>query len=111
MVRNPAVRRGDVYLVNLSPTVGSEIQRARPCVVVSPDELNASLATFIVAPMSTGSHAYPFRVSCRFQGRAGHVIVEQIRTVDRDRLLKRLGRLSPIVLSQTLRVLQEMFSP
>jgi len=111
VVRNPAVRRGDVYLVNLSPTVGSEIQRARPCVVVSPDELNASLATFIVAPMSTGSHAYPFRVSCRFQGRAGHVIVEQIRTVDRDRLLKRLGRLSPIVLSQTLRVLQEMFSP
>jgi mRNA interferase MazF len=80
-------------------------------VVVSPDELNASLATFIVAPMSTGSHAYPFRVSCRFQGRAGHVIVEQIRTVDRDRLLKRLGRLSPIVLSETLRVLQEMFSP
>jgi mRNA interferase MazF len=80
-------------------------------VVVSPDELNASLATFIVAPMSTGSHAYPFRVSCRFQGRAGHVIVEQIRTVDRDRLLKRLGRLSPIVVSQTLRVLQEMFSP
>jgi len=111
VVRNPAVRRGDVYLVNLSPTVGSEIQRARPCVVVSPDELNASLATFIVAPMSTGSHAYPFRVSCRFQGRAGHVFVEQIRTVDRDRLLKRLGRLSPIVLSQTLRVLQEMFSP
>jgi mRNA interferase MazF len=80
-------------------------------VVVSPDELNASLATFIVAPMSTGSHAYPFRVSCRFQGRAGHVIVEQIRTVDRDRLLKRLGRLSPIVVSETLRVLQEMFSP
>lgn len=111
MVRNPPVHRGDVYLVDLSPTVGSEIQRARPCVVVSPDELNANLATFIVAPMSTGSHAYPFRVSCRFHGRAGHVIVEQIRTVDRDRLRKRLGRLSPIALSQTLRVLQEMFSP
>ncbi len=90
-MRNPPVRRGDVYLVDLSPTVGSEIQRARPCVVVSPDELNANLATFIVAPMSTGSHAYPFRVSCRFHGRAGHVIVEQIRTVDRDRCSRSPG--------------------
>jgi mRNA interferase MazF len=107
-VRIPPVRCGDVYLVNLSPTVGSEIQRARPCVVVSPDELNDNLTTFVVAPMSNGSHSYPFRVSCRFHGRAGHVIV---RRVDRERLLKRLGRLSPIVLSQTLRVLQEMFSP
>lgn len=110
-MRNPGVRRGDVYLVNMNPTVGGEIQRARPCVVVSPDDLNSNLTTFIVAPMSTGSHPYPFRVPCRFQGRAGHVIVDQIRTVDRDRMLKRLGRLSPIVLSQTLRVLQEMFSP
>ena len=110
-MRNPPIRRGDVYLVDLSPTVGREILRARPCVVVSPDELNANLATFVVAPMSSGSHAYPFRVSNRFRGRAGHVIVEQIRTVDRNRLLERMGRLSPIVLSQTLRVLQEMFSP
>lgn len=105
------VRRGEVFLVNLSPTVGGENKRARPCVVVSPDELNAHLKTLIVAPMMTGGHAYPFRVSCRFRGRAGHVVVDQIRTVDRERLVRCLGRLSPRVLGQTLGVLQEMFSP
>jgi mRNA interferase MazF len=110
-VKKPGVRRGEVFLVNLSPTVGDEIQKARPCVVVSPDELNAHLRTFIVAPMTTGGHAYPFRVSCRFRGRAGHVVVDQIRTVDRERLVRRLGRLSPGVLGQTLGVLQEMVSP
>ena len=104
------VRRGEVFLVNLSPTVGGEIKRARPCVVVSPDELNAHLKTFIVVPMTTGGHVYPFRVSCRFQGRAGHVVVDQIRTVDRERLIRRLGRLSPKILVRTLGVLQEMFS-
>jgi mRNA interferase MazF len=110
-VKKPGVRRGEVFLVNLSPTVCDEIQKARPCVVVSPDELNAHLRTFIVAPMTTGGHAYPFRVSCRFRGRAGHVVVDQIRTVDRERLVRRLGRLSPGVLGQTLGVLQEMVSP
>ncbi len=98
-------------LVNLSPTVGDEIEKTRPCVVVSPDELNAHLRTFIVAPMTAGGHAYPFRVSCRFRGRTGRVVVDQIRTVDRERLVRRLGRLSPTALGQTLGVLQEMFSP
>lgn len=111
MVKKLGVRRGEVFLVNLSQAVGGEIQRTRPCVVVSPDELNAYLRTIIVAPMTTGDHAYPFRVSCRFRGRAGHVVVDQIRTVDRERLVRRLGRLSPKVLGQTLGVLQEMFSP
>lgn len=111
MVRKPGVRRGEVFLVNLSPTVGSEIKRARPCVVVSPDDLNANLTTLIVAPMTTGAHPYPFRVPCRFRGRAGHVVVDQIRTVDRERLVRRLGRISPGALGQTLGVLQEMFSP
>jgi len=110
-VKKPGVRCGEVYLVNLSPTVGSEIHRARPCVVVSPDDLNANLTTFIVAPMATGAHPYPFRMPCRFHRRAGYVIVDQIRTVDRDRLVRRLGRLSPAVLGRTLSVLQEMFSP
>jgi mRNA interferase MazF len=105
------VRRGEVYLVRLNPTEGSEIQKTRPCVVVSPDELNAHLRTFIVAPMTTGGHAYPFRVACRFQSRAGHVVLDQIRTVDRDRLVRRLGRLSSNTLTQVLAVLQEMFSP
>ena len=110
-MKKPGVRRGEVFLVNLSPAVGGEIQKARPCVVVSPDELNANLRTFIVAPMTTGGHAYPFRVSCRFRGRAGHVVVDQIRTVDRERLVRPLGRLSATTLSRTLGVLQEMFSP
>lgn len=111
MVTAEAVRRGAVFLVNLDPTRGSEIQKTRPCVVVSPDELNAHLRTFIVAPMTTGGHIYPFRIPCRFQGRLGHVVLDQIRTVDRERLVRRLGRLSPGTLRRTLHVLQEMFAP
>jgi mRNA interferase MazF len=111
VVKEPEVRRGDVFLVNLSPTIGGEIQRSRPCVIVSPDELNHHLRTFIVAPMTTGSHPYPFRISCRFRGRSGHVVVDQIRTVDRGRLIRRLGRLSAASFKRTLGVLQEMFSP
>ncbi len=111
MVTADAVRRGDVFLVDLSPTQGSQIQKTRPCLVVSPDELNAHLRTFVVAPMTTGGHPYPFRVACRFRGRAGHVVLDQIRTVDRERLVQRLGRLSPATLIRALLVLQEMFSP
>ncbi len=111
MVIAETVRRGEVYLVRLSPTEGSEIQKTRPCIVVSPDELNANLRTFIVAPMTTGGHAYPFRIACRFQRRAGYVVLDQIRTVDRDRLVRRLGRLSSNTLTQVLAVLHEMFSP
>jgi mRNA interferase MazF len=110
-VRRAGFRRGDIFLVNLSPTVGGEIQKTRPCVIVSPDELNAHLRTFIIAPMTTGGHAYPFRVSCQFRKRTGYVVLDQIRTVDRERLIRRLGRLSSSALGQTLSVLQEMFSP
>jgi mRNA interferase MazF len=105
------VRRGDVFLVNLDPTLGGEIRKTRPCVVVSPDELNAHLRTLIVAPLTSGGHAYPFRVPCRFQRRSGHVVIDQIRTVDRERLVRRLGRLSPPTLQHILSVLQEMFTP
>lgn len=104
------VRRGDVFLVNLDPTQGGEIQKTRPCVVVSPDELNTHLRTFIVAPLTTGTHSYPFRVACRFEGRSGYIILDQIRTVDRERLVRRLGKLSSSALEQTLAVLQEMFA-
>jgi mRNA interferase MazF len=111
VVTTPApVRRGDVFLVNLDPTCGAEIRKARPCVVVSPDELNAHLRTFIVAPLTTGSHSYPFRVSCRFGGRIGHVVLDQIRTVDQERLVRRLGRISLSTLGKALAILQEMFS-
>jgi mRNA interferase MazF len=105
------IARGDVFLVTLSPTQGGEIRKTRPCVVVSPNELNAYLRTFIVAPLTTGSHSYPFRVACRFGGKAGHVVLDQVRTVDRERLIKRLGALSPGVLSHALAVLREMFAP
>ncbi len=105
------IRRGDVFLVNLSPTRGDEIQKTRPCVVVSPDDLNAYLRTFIVAPLTTGGHPYPFRVSYRFQSRAGYVVIDQIRTVDREVLGRRLGKLPPSTLGRVLAILQEMFTP
>lgn len=111
MVTAKGIRRGEVFLVNLEPTRGSEIQKTRPCVVVSPEELNAHLRTFIVAPMTTGGHPYPFRVPCRFGGRAGHVVLDQIRTVDRERLARRLGRLSPGTLGRALETLRDMFAP
>ena len=105
------VKRGDVYLVDLSPTRGREIRKTRPCIVVSPDELNAHLQTYIVAPLSTGGHRYPFRVPCRFGGKAGHVILDQIRTVDRERLVRRRGKLTATRLQKVLGVLQQMFAP
>ena len=111
MVRAEAIRRGDVFLVDLDPTRGGEIRKTRPCVVVSPDELNAHLRTCIVAPMTTGGHIYPFRVPCRFGGKAGYVVLDEIRTVDRERLVRRLGRLSPTTQKRALEVLQEMFAP
>jgi mRNA interferase MazF len=111
MVTPGAVRRGDVYTVELSPTRGREIRKTRPCVIVSPDELNAALGTFIVAPLTTGGHPYPFRVACRFAGKDGHVVLDQIRTVDRERLGKRQGALTAPTQTKILGVLQAMFAP
>jgi mRNA interferase MazF len=103
--------RGEVYLVQLDPTRGSGIQKTRPCLIVSPDELNNHLRTLIVAPMTTGGQAYPWRVHCRFQGRTGFVATDQIRTVDIERLARRLGRLAPKSLTAVLSTLEEMFAP
>ena len=111
MVAPVGGRRGEVFLVALDPTRGSEIRKTRPCVVVSPDELNVHLRTLIVAPLTTGGQPYPFRVPCRFHGKAGYIVVDQIRTVDHERLLRRLGRLAPVTLGKTLSVLQQMFAP
>lgn len=105
------VRRGDVWRVELNPVRGREIRKTRPCVVVSPDELNAHMGTFIVAPLTTGSHPYPFRIPVRFRGTAGHVVPDQLRTVDRERLVARLGALTAPTLRKVLGVLGEMFSP
>ena len=111
MVNSGGVMRGDVYLVDLSPTRGGEIQKTRLCVVVSPDELNAHLRTFMVAPLTTGSHPYPFRIPCRFKGRQGHVVLDQLRAVDLERMVRHLGRITPTTLGRALVTLQMMFAP
>ena len=110
MVESIKISRGDVVLVNLDPTVGSEIQKTRPCVVVSPNELNWNLRTYIVAPMTTGGFAYPFRVACRFKGKSGHIVLDQLRTIDRNRLVRPLGKLADTSLHNVLETLQEMFA-
>lgn len=103
------IKRFDVFLVNLAPTVGSDIQKTRPGAVVSPDESNRHIATAIIAPMTTRGTTYPTRVPCKFQGKDGQVVLDQIRTVDKIRLPKRLGRLSPLEQKRVLAVLAEMF--
>jgi mRNA interferase MazF len=101
--------RGEVHLVALDPSLGREIRKTRPCVVVSPDELNAHLGTLIVAPLTSTERAWPFRVRCRFQGKTGEVVLDQLRAVDRARLVRRLGRLGTSTMTRILAVLREMF--
>lgn len=106
-----AVSRAEVYLINLDPTVGSEIRKTRPCVVISPDEMNRSIRTVIVAPMTTKGRPFPTRVACRFQGTDGQVVLDQLRTVDKARLVRRLGELDSVTMDEVLAVLQELFAP
>jgi mRNA interferase MazF len=106
-----AVNRADVYLVSLDPTVGHEIKKTRPCLVVSPDEMNHFVRTVIVAPMTTKGRLYPTRLACRFRGKEGLVVLDQIRAVDSSRLVKRLGRLDGKTMKDVLAVLGEMFAP
>ena len=103
------VQRFDVWLVTLDPTVGSEIRKTRPALVVSPDEMNAHIATVIIAPMTTKGRSYPTRVPCTFQGKSGKVVLDQLRTVDKARLVKRLGRLDAAVCEAVLDTLAELF--
>mgnify|MGYP000302322035 FL=1 len=103
------VSRGEIWLVNLDPTVGSEIRKSRPCVVISPPELNDHLKTVIVAPMTSQGFQAPFRISLTFQGTTGLVLLDQLRTIDKSRLIKKLGRLQPKTLTATLQKLQELF--
>ena len=104
------VKRFDVFLVNLDPTVGSEIQKTRPCVVISPDEMNRYITTVIIAPMTTKGKQYPTRICCQFQGKNGQIVLDQIRTVDKNRLVKKLGRISPDEQKILLDILAEMFA-
>ena len=104
------ISRFEVYLANLDPTLGHEIKKTRPCVVVSPDEMNRHIRTVIVAPMTTRGRPYPTRISCRFQGKSGQIVLDQLRTVDSVRLVKKLGRISRKTALEVLVVLQEMFA-
>src|ERR1035437_1455113 len=110
MVKPGLVRRGQIWLVNLDPTIGSEIQKTRPCVVISPPEMHDYLRTAIVAPMTTGSHPAPFRVAVRHGGKQGLILLDQIRAVDKARLVKRTGAIAPATLSATLAALAEIFA-
>ena len=103
------VKRGEVWLAALDPTIGSEIRKTRPCLIVSPDELNDRLRTTIVCPMTTGSRPAPFRVAVKFKGKEGLVLPDQVRPIDRARLVKRLGRVDTGTLGLVLDVLSEIF--
>ncbi len=104
------MKRGEVWLAALDPTIGSEIQKTRPCIVISPDELNERLRTILVVPMTTGSRPAPFRVPVTFQGKQGLILPEQMRGVDRKRLVKPLGRLDEATLRLVLAVLAQLFA-
>jgi mRNA interferase MazF len=104
------VKRFEVYLINLDPTVGSEIKKTRPCVIVSPDEMNRHIATVIVAPMTTQGKAYPTRIACQFAGKTGQIVLDQLRTVDKKRLVKRLGQIEKNSHQEILAKLAEMFA-
>ncbi len=111
MVDRADYSRFDVYVVSLDPTVGSEIQKTRPCLVVSPNELNHHIAMVIVAPMTSGQRPYPSRVPCTFQGKEGQIALDQLRTVDKARLIKRLGVIETLTRRKVLDTLAEMFAP
>ena len=104
------IKRFDVFLVNLDPTIGHEIKKTRPCLIISPDEMNRNISTVIVAPMTTKGKKYPTRISCIFQGKKGQIILDQIRTIDKERLVKKLGVISKASQKKTLNILQEMFA-
>ena len=109
-IRQGRIKRGDIWFVNLDPTVGGEIQKTRPCVVISPPEMHDYLRTVIVAPMTTGSHVAPFRIAVRHAGKTGLILLDQIRTVDKARLVKRTGVLGSPILKATLNTLAEIFA-
>lgn len=104
------MKRFDLYLVQLNPTVGGEIKKTCPCVIISPDEMNDNINTVIIAPMTTKGKSYPTRIPCEFQGKKGNIVLDQIRTVDKTRLVKKLGTLTTSEKEQILSTLAEMFA-
>jgi len=104
------VNRFDVYLTNLAPTVGSEIQKTRPCLVISPDEMNRHIRTVIVAPMTTAGKDYPTRIPCKFKNKKGQIVLDQIRTIDKTRLIKKLGSINAETQLEVISILQRLFA-
>jgi mRNA interferase MazF len=104
-------KRFDVFLINLDPTVGREIRKARPCLIISPDEMNRFISTVIIAPMTTKGREYPTRIPCTFQGKQGQVVLDQIRTIDKVRLSQKLGWIDKPTQDKVLSILREMFEP
>jgi mRNA interferase MazF len=102
------INQYEVYLVNLDPTVGHEIKKTRPCLILSPDDMNNNIRTVIIAPMTTKSHAYPSRVPVKFGGKAGWIVLDQIRTVDNIRLVKRLGKISSKEIAAVRDIIKQM---
>ena len=105
------VKRFDIYLINLDPTIGSEIKKTRPCLIISPDEMNRNINTVIIAPMTTKGTRYPTRVLCKFKGKEGQIVLDQIRTIDKTRLVRKLGKIDSDTQKEVLEVLSEMFAP
>ena len=104
------VKRFDVYLVNLDPTIGAEIKKARPCLVISPDEMNRNMRTVIIAPMTSTNKDYPTRVACTFRKKQGQIVLDQIRTLDKIRLIKKLGSIDSKAEANVISTLQRMFA-
>ncbi|MBW2605201.1 MAG: type II toxin-antitoxin system PemK/MazF family toxin [Deltaproteobacteria bacterium] len=102
--------RFDVYLTNLDPTIGSEIKKTRPCLIISPDEMNKHIRTVIVAPMTTAGKDYPTRVSCTFKKKKGQIVLDRIRTIDKARLIKNLGTVDPGTQLKVISILQRLFA-
>ena len=108
---NGKMKRSDVYLISLDPTLGHEIKKTRPCLIISPDEMNDNISTIIIAPMTSKNRNYPTRIDLVFQGSRGQIVLDQLRTVDKARLVKKLGRIPHTTQEKVFKSLAEMFSP
>ena len=102
------IRQYEVYLISLGPTIGHEIKKARPCIIISPDEMNKNISTIIIAPMTTQSHFYPTRIPLKFTGKEAWIVLDQLRTVDRKRLIKKLGKIEQVIINQVKSIIKEM---
>lgn len=104
------IRRFEVYLINLDPTIGKEIKKTRPCLIISPDDMNKYISTVIIAPMTTKGRNYPTRIACQFEGKDGQIVLDQIRTIDKVRIIRKLGKINTSIQKEVLTTLIELFS-